>query len=493
MSGQNTGVCLTDEGIDRISEYAAGFLERIKTERRETLRIRLSVENVLLELQHRFGKQQEVTLYCSGRRRQICIKCSGEQFNPLQLQESGDGAWINNLRAGLRTEPVYEYAAGTNSVYFKIKRDRPKRLYATLICLALGIILGLLGQYVDPEVRSTVCENVFSPLYNAYLNIFSFVGIPLIFLSVFTGIIGVGSLRSFSQSGQKLVERYLLISFTAALITLLAVLPLFNLNFGGAGLDVEYGSLVSLVLGWLPSGLLQPLIDMNAVQLIIVGVVFAAAVLALKQTDSPLTQGLYDLNRVLLTMSSWLTLLIPFFVLVSVVNGIWQSDIEVLLQAWKSWVLTTGAQLIIILAMAGYISLKYRVGVPLLIKKISKTFLIALGTNSCSASVSENYSCCGSKLGLDPKAFSFGIPIGTTLFKPATAVRLVLLCIFMAESNQVAVSPGWLIMLVLLSLIFSIAIPAIPGGYAAYVPHAVRTAGHSRGGADTNAHHRCVL
>lgn len=267
-----------------------------------------------------------------------------------------------------------------------------------------------------------------------------------------------------------MIVRFLLISLAAALAALFAALPFFKLNFGGQAVGVDYKSLVAMILGWVPTGLFQPFIDSNAMQLIIMGAVFGVGILVLNG-DTPYLVGLLnDINRLLLKAMSWIASLIPVFVAVMIVSSIWSSTVAALLSAWKSWVITTGMQLIVILVMIAVTVIRYKVSPKILIRKISRTFLIALGTNSCTASIPENYRCCETKLGIDSKVYTFGIPIGTTVFKPATAVRLVLLCLFMAESQATPVSAGWIIMLVIMALMLSIATPAIPGGTLMFCP-----------------------
>ena len=171
------------------------------------------------------------------------------------------------------------------------------------------------------------------------------------------------------------------------------------------------------------------------------------------------------MNNLMLEFSRWFTTLIPLFVLVTIVYSMWQSEIPVLLSAWKSWVVTTAMQAVAILLILPVICRKHHVSVWQLMKKVSKTFFIALGTNSCAASINANYESCGGKMGIDNKIYSFDIPVGTTVYKPATAVRLVILCLFMVTSGYpMPVSAGWIFMLGIMAFVLSIATPAIPGG-----------------------------
>ena len=177
-----------------------------------------------------------------------------------------------------------------------------------------------------------------------------------------------------------------------------------------------------------------------------------------------------DLQSLLLLVAEWFTRLIPVFVFIIIVKSFWLGQMSEILPAWKSWAVTSGLQATALLVMALQICRKNKVRLSLLLKKVSATFLIALGTNSCAASTTENYACCGGKLGIDGKVFGFGIPIGTSIFKPSSAIRLIVLVFYMASTYQVGVSAEWFVMAILMTVMLSIAVPAIPGGTLMFCP-----------------------
>lgn len=466
MKKYNEVFQLNEAAVDSVADLVFSFLTESGTERKEGLRVRLSAENVLLSWMEALEEGADISLECRDFLgiASVRLKAPGEKVNPFEERENEDGIWINTMRENLESAPTFTYVHNINNVVFKIHKRKNRRFIVTAVFLFLGIIAGGLGLLLPESVRTAVSTGLLTPMSESYLTIFSFCGIPLIFLSVFMGITGVGDLRSLSESGNKMIRRFLGISLLAAVVAALIGLPFFSLTFGSGEITIQYDSLVSLVLGWIPPGIIEPFIEKNAMQLIIMGAVFGIAVLFTNQTQTALMGTVSGLNNILLAISQCFTALIPFFVFVTLVNSIWTSNLPVLLAAWKSWVITTGMQLVVILVLMLSVKRKYGPKLSVLIKKVAKTFLIGLGTNACVASIAENYNACENKLGIDPKVFSFGIPVGTTIFKPATAVRLVFLCYFMAGSQAVSISPTWVVMLVLMSVILSVATPAIPGG-----------------------------
>lgn len=292
----------------------------------------------------------------------------------------------------------------------------------------------------------------------------------MIFLSVVLGIIGIGDIDVFGKIGGKMVRGYLVILLVAAVLTALIAFPLFHFTIGSQQLQVDYTNIWETALGWIPTGLLDPIINCNAMQLIIAGALIGVALLKLEPQGKHLTNILADLNSVLLQVAEWFTRLLPIFLFATLVKSIWLGQLSEIIPAWKSWVMTTALQAAAFLIMAAIVCWKYRMRLGKLLKKVSSTFFIAIGTNSCAASVPDNYAVCASKLGIDKKVFGFGIPIGTTIFKPSCVIRLIVLSFYVASLYQVKVSPTWFIMAVAVSVILSIAIPAIPGGTLMFFP-----------------------
>ena len=466
MKSYQKDFTLNAESVDLISESVFSYLSGKNVKRPEVQRVRLSLENALLFWLEQLGEGTELKLTCRKRfgRELVTVSCPGRERNPFLEEQEESGAWVTSLKSSLESAPIFEYVRGMNSLTFSAKSDDKNRLLVTFGSVVVGIVLGFLGLLLPASLRESICTIFLTPLYNTYLNVLAFCCIPMIFISMITGIVGVGDLNSFTKNGQKMLLRYFLVLVIVVVATLAIALPFFHLNFSGEARGMDLQGFVELIFGWLPSGIFTPFINMDAMQLIIMGAVFGICILALNLTSGPFVGTINNLSAILLNISRWLTNLIPGFVCVTLVNSIWDSEVAQLLSAWKSWVITTGVQVLVILLLAAMVCLHHSVGLGTVLRKMSKTFLIALGTNSCNASVSENYDCCGNKLGIDPKVFSFGIPIGTTTFKPATAARLVLLCLFMAEEQQISVSFGWLLLLCIMALVLSIAIPAIPGG-----------------------------
>lgn len=468
-------VTLEPVSIDRCAEAVSTFLEESGARRKELLRIRLSVEEVLLSWQEHFGTSASVRYSCYTYLGQptVELRLAGEPFDPLNTEgpeeQEGPEVWSRRLMSELQTTPIYSYSKNTNVVTFRMVKRKLRALIYVLAAVFLGAIVGLLGYLLPAEFRTFAAEKIMTPICTTYINVLNFFGIPLIFLSIATGICGMGDASSFGRIGKRMLRHFSLTILITIAICMAAASPFFSFSYGAGSAGLNWEEFFQMVLGWLPTNLFTPFIECNAIQLILLAVVVGIAVLKLSPVSSTFSRFLEDVSGILLLISQWFTRLIPFFVFSIIVKSVWSDQAAEILSAWKSWVITVGIQLFVLLLMIVQICIAHKVSPRLIVSKLIPTFFIALGTNSCTASIPEIFSCAGT-LGVHPNMQSVGIPIGTSVFKPATAIRMIVLSFFMAVANDVPVSLSWFVMVAIMAFILSVAIPAIPGGAFLFYP-----------------------
>ncbi|MCQ2398157.1 MAG: dicarboxylate/amino acid:cation symporter [Sphaerochaetaceae bacterium] len=456
---------LFSQNIDKISEELTLFLKTIKTNPAEITTIRLNVEEVLLRFRDSFGENVPVSVQSKKilGQRTIVVSVEGKECNPFESDDEL-GIWMSSILSHLENKPSYYYSHKTNTVSFKVSRKKINPFILLLISIAFAVVAGFLGRFLPDNLRLQIADNILAPVCSTYINVLCFCGIPLIFLSVCLGVIGVGDIQAFSQIGIGMIKRYMFYLLIAGIVALGCSLPFFNLQFGHGNVTFDATNIFTIIFSWCPTNLLVPFIDCNAMQLIIMGVVFGMGILKLNNKGKYIYGVFNDLNSLMLMVSGGFTTLIPVFVFFTLVESILKSDVIVLLQAGKSLLITSSVQILFVMMLAVVVSIKSRVKIVLLLRKLSDLFLISFGTNSCSASIPEHYQLSSSKLGIPENTFSFGIPIGTSIFKPATAIRYLILTFFMAVEYNICVAPSWLIMAAFVCVFLSVASPAIPGG-----------------------------
>ena len=98
-----------------------------------------------------------------------------------------------------------------------------------------------------------------------------------------------------------------------------------------------------------------------------------------------------------------------------------------------------------------------------LLKKLIPTFVIGITTASSMAAFSTNVDTCHHQLGIDKKLINIGLPLGQVLFMPGALIIFLAAAIGMAEAYSVAMTPVWLVTLVIIAVVLAIAAPPVPG------------------------------
>ena len=73
-------------------------------------------------------------------------------------------------------------------------------------------------------------------------------------------------------------------------------------------------------------------------------------------------------------------------------------------------------------------------------------------------------ACCEDDLGADDDLSSFGIPLGMVLSKSMMAIQIVVLMLFAAQVQGVGADAAWYLRLGIICLLYTVAIPPVPGG-----------------------------
>lgn len=117
---------LTNAAIDEISERVGDFLAGQKTAEKDRLRIRLSLEDILLNWQGHFGEGTVCTLRYGRQfgRAFLALEVPGEPFDPLPQEEDEFGGWSGRMLSGMGLRPMFSYAGGRNRVVLKLKKAK---------------------------------------------------------------------------------------------------------------------------------------------------------------------------------------------------------------------------------------------------------------------------------------------------------------------------------------------------------------------------------
>ena len=457
---------LQNADIAEVMERIEAWLEEHNVEKQNKLHMSLSLEEILLRWQDRFGTQTVFGIVMGSRFGQLYISLSlvGEQCDPLQSPEI-EVDWSQRLLADLGLAPTFSYRRGVNTVYLKLKRQKASPLVKILIAAAAAIALGVIGLSAFPDLAATISALFLQPVRQTLLGLLAAVAVPMIFLSVMLGVCGVGDTSTFGKIGNRMLSRFLGKSILYAIIAECIAVPLFALNMSGARMDItQFGDAVQIITGILPGNLFEPFTTGNTLQVIVIAVAVGLAVLILGNRADTVKNFAEEANSIIYLLLEWVSALIPFIVFFLLLETVWAGNLGALVSIWKPLLLALSFAVLLPLLEILFLAHRFKVSPVKLFKKISPAIVITLATGSTTAAYSTIVNCCENRLGIDRKITGFGIPLGSIAYMPTIAIYF-LMCVFCgAEQFATPCSAVWLVIACISSTLLALAAPPVPGG-----------------------------
>ena len=455
---------LSNCDIERISRELTSILESARVSSQGCTKVRLTVEELLLRYQERFGSETELALLHTKRFGKVTvtlqIRC--ERFDPMG-NLSDEDFWLQNILQTLGYVPAWTYKNGCNELCFLVRcESRLPDWAGTLIACTLGIIFGLAARLLPGETLSMLTETLFAPVSSAVMGFLGAVSAMLIFLSIINGIVGMGNLTTLNRIGKKLIGQIMLFM----LLLGVSIVIVFGLIFpvsGGVGSGFDFGSLWSMILGIIPDSLFDPFNSKNALQILFLAFVSGFIILRSVKALSPIVDLVQGLYQIVQDMMGFIVKILPLVVFISLFNLFSGSNNIDLRAAYKIPLIQLVMSVAWLAAVILRICVKQKVKPAILVKKLLPSFLIGLSTASTNAALSTSMSTCEKKLGISPKLVKVGIPLSHSIDRSMLMIMFMSGIMCTAQIFSVDISWAELVTMTLTVFLLSIATPPAPG------------------------------
>lgn len=341
-----------------------------------------------------------------------------------------------------------------------------------VIALIFAVILGIvLGAGNPSETSRAIAENLAIPC-ELILRALKALATPLILLAVFHSFL---TTSIPGRSGRKLI--YLLITNTLAaiLIGLLVANILQPGNWGGLGGIPNEGVNKSLdpwelLKDSIPNSVLQPLVENNVIQLIVVALSFGIVLRALKSEQiaqgrteyQPFEQVVTILFEAVIRVLKWVIALVPLAVFGIVTRTIAIKGFE----PFKTLAAFVVAVLIALFLQACFYLTRVRLGSWVspwrFLAGGSDAFFAAFSTASSTATMPITFRALIDKVGLRESSASLGALVGSNFNNDGTALYEAMSALFIAQVIGQHLSLDKQILVVLTSIFASVGAAGIP-------------------------------
>ncbi|MBQ6540052.1 MAG: cation:dicarboxylase symporter family transporter [Oscillospiraceae bacterium] len=463
---------LNHAGVDKASEETDKWLRSLNVPPKDALRIRLTMEELLLRICDRFDGSITGSLSFVKRLGTPYIRFSykGEAYDPTETQDGEIGEWTNKVLSNMGLSPSWSYRSGRNELTQTVSLPKDTSNYLMLGALAMAVILGLLGASLPMGVLKAASDFLLEPISEVFTRLLhTFVGL-MVFLSVIAGICGIGSAAEFGRIGKKMLSRFMGFTFLAAAAAVLTK-PVFTIAHTAAGSgESQLENIRSMLLDILPSNPVKPFYDGNTLQIIFLAVFIGIILLGIGERSARVRDLLYDFNDIVAQAIRVVCRLLPLFIFSSFTLQIWKNGFQAFAVMWKPLAVCTALCVIIMAFKTALTCWRLKVKASVILRKICPAMVLGFATASSSAAFNLCNDINENKLGIAPDLNRVGNPIGMALYVPFLAVVFVLTAFTAAEAYGAGDGGiGWLITLWIVSAIMSFAIPPVSGGTLACI------------------------
>jgi len=355
-----------------------------------------------------------------------------------------------------------------------------------LIGLAAGLIAGIVGIQTG---QGEFVRLWIQPWGEIFLNLLKLVAVPVVFLSIISGIFGIGNLKDFSKLAGKTVFLYLLTTVIAISIGLLLVN---SIRPGKVFSSVEQQELqeefkdvvvlrqtsadelknkgpLQLIVDIVPDNIFKATGDNSKMlQIIFVAIMLGIVILILPDEKTTIVRQFFiQLNEVFIFFVDLIMKVAPYGVFALMAGMMVEFGGSAgLLKALGMYSLTViiGLFFVTYILYPLFIRLFTKISPLKFIKGIFPAQIVAFTTSSSAVTLPVTKRQVEQELGVSPKVSGFVLPLGMTVNMDGTSLYQVVAVVFISQVFGIELSFAQQMFIIVLAVLSSIGAPGIPGG-----------------------------
>jgi len=339
------------------------------------------------------------------------------------------------------------------------------------ISLISGVLIGILLNFsIGPEAfKSSFLERSFFLFGNLFLNLLSFLVVPMVLVSLICGTFNVEDSAQFGRVGIKIIFFY---TFTTAIAISLALL-FSTLIDPGAGFSLISKATFSastpppleqVFLDMIPKNPFKSLSEGNMLQVIFLSLFVGFAITGLGSKGTHIKNAFLSLNDLVMALVVMVMRVAPFGVFFLVARTFGEfgfSAIPPLFKYVMVLIFTIAFHGLLIYSML----LKFFTGLSpwQFAKRFRSVLAFAFSTASSNATVPITLEVTQDRLGVSQKISSFSIPLGATINMDGTAIMQGVATVFIAQAYGIELGLSQFLMVILTATLASIGTAGVPG------------------------------
>lgn len=357
------------------------------------------------------------------------------------------------------------------------KRSQEPRIFGH--SLTTLVLFALIAGCAAGVAMKAIPENSFTQefLLNGLLKIggqfflsaLKLLVVPVVFVSLVCGVAALSDLKEMGRIGIKTVSLYMV---TTALAVGLAILTAI-VTKPGAGFELstpatftpkEPPSLADVIIGFMPSNPLQPMLESNMIQVIVLALLVGISMSLAGVAGRRVLDIFKDVNEVLMKLVTLVMLSAPLgvFCLIAIVFAtqgfsailpLSKYFFTVLFVLFLHFFLVYGSM---VKVLAGLNPLRF-------FRKFQEVIVFAFSTSSSNATLPVTLEVTEHQLGVKNSVASFTLPLGATINMDGTAIMQGVATVFISQAYGIDIGIGGYLAVIGTATIASIGTAGVPG------------------------------
>ena len=359
-----------------------------------------------------------------------------------------------------------------------------------LIGMLVGVLWGFLAinsgwlQFTDYYIK---------PWGTIFINLLKLIAVPLIVVSLISGVSNLKDISKLSRIGLKTIGLYVLTTVIAITIGLIVVnitnpgkvfpaekRAMFEEKFSQNVAEKESSAKrlkdetpLQFVVDIIPSNIVEAMTDnTKMLQVIFFAIIFGIAMVMLPDNKiQPVKEFIDSLNHIVLKLIDIIMAMAPYGVfaliasLIVDIAGENPADTISLFAALGLYGLTViiGLMIMIFVIYPLFIRFFTKIKYPRFVQKIAPVQLLAFSTSSSAATLPLTMETAEEKLGITNETASFVLPLGATINMDGTSLYQAVAAIFLAQVYGMDLGISGQLTIILTATLASIGSAAVPG------------------------------
>ena len=339
-----------------------------------------------------------------------------------------------------------------------------------LIALIAGVMVGLVLNLFAPGVFSKADLFLFKPLGTIFLNLMKMLVVPVVFISIVLGTVGIGDPKKLGRIGAKTISYFLITTAVAIVIALafaLVVKPGAGGGFETEGISYEANEappVSDTLLGIIPTNPVTAMAEGNMLQIIFFAALVGFGLAMLGKKTDRLVVLFEQANGLVMYLITFIMKFAPYGAFGLIASAVGSQGFDALRAMGLYMGVVLGALAIhSVIVYGGSVALLGKRNPVWFFKNFFPAQVVAFSTASSAAALPISLKTAQERLKVPESISSFSQSLGATINMDGTAIMQGAAVVFIAQAFSVDLTMGQLVTVVLTAVLASIGTAAVPG------------------------------